>query len=40
MGWSTTVVAPPDGDMGDYMRSLEKIRVMNFDALYPTHGIR
>ena len=38
MGWSTTVVAPPDGDMGDYMRSLEKIRVMNFDALYPTHG--
>ena len=38
MGWSTTVVAPPDGDMGDYMRSLEKIRAMNFDALYPTHG--
>ena len=38
MGWSTTVVAPPDGDMGDYMRSLEKVRVMNFDALYPTHG--
>ena len=37
MGWSTTVVAPPDGDMGDYMRSLEKIRAMNFDALYPTH---
>ena len=25
MGWSTTVVAPPDGDMGDYMRSLEKL---------------
>ena len=38
MGWSTTVVAPPDGDMGDYMRSLEKVRAMNFDALYPTHG--
>ena len=38
MGWSTTVVAPPDGDMGDYMRSLEKIRSMKFDALYPTHG--
>ncbi len=38
MGWSTTVVAPPDGDMGDYMRSLEKIRAMKFDALYPTHG--
>ena len=26
MGWSTTVVAPPDGDMGDYMRSLDKIQ--------------
>ena len=38
MGWSTTVVAPPDGDMGDYMRSLEKIRKKKFDALYPTHG--
>jgi glyoxylase-like metal-dependent hydrolase (beta-lactamase superfamily II) len=38
MGWSTTVVAPPDGDMGDYMRSLDKIRDKNFDALYPTHG--
>jgi glyoxylase-like metal-dependent hydrolase (beta-lactamase superfamily II) len=38
MGWSTTVVAPPDGDMGDYMRSLDKIRDRNFDALYPTHG--
>ena len=24
MGWSTTIVSPPDGDMGDYMRSLER----------------
>ena len=38
MGWSTTVVAPPDGDMGDYMRSLEKIRLMKFDKLLPSHG--
>ena len=38
MGWSTTVVAPPDGDMGDYMRSLEKIRRLQFDRLLPTHG--
>ncbi|WP_273243046.1 MBL fold metallo-hydrolase [Hyphomonas atlantica corrig.] len=38
MGWSTTVVAPPDGDMGDYMRSLDKIRAMEFDTLWPTHG--
>jgi glyoxylase-like metal-dependent hydrolase (beta-lactamase superfamily II) len=38
MGWSTTVVSPPDGDMGDYMDSLEKIRVRGFETLWPTHG--
>ncbi|OUS44751.1 beta-lactamase-like protein [Ostreococcus tauri] len=38
MGWSTTVVAPPDGDMGDYMRSLDKIQSRKFDTLWPTHG--
>jgi glyoxylase-like metal-dependent hydrolase (beta-lactamase superfamily II) len=38
MGWSTTVVAPPDGDMGDYMRSLEKLIARRDDILYPTHG--
>lgn len=38
MGWSTTVVAPPDGDMADYMASLEKVRLMGFETLWPTHG--
>ncbi len=38
MGWSTTVVAPPDGNMSDYMRSLEKVRSMEFETLWPTHG--
>ncbi len=38
MGWSTTVVAPPDGDMGDYMRSLEKLIARRDEILYPTHG--
>lgn len=38
MGWSTTVVAPPDGDMGDYMDSLEKVRRLGFETLWPTHG--
>ena len=38
MGWSTTVVAPPDGDMADYMDSLEKIRTKGFETLWPTHG--
>jgi glyoxylase-like metal-dependent hydrolase (beta-lactamase superfamily II) len=38
MGWSTSVIIPPDGDMGDYMRSLEKL-LQRDDALYlPTHG--
>ena len=27
MGWSTSIVSPPDGDMGDYMRSLDKLIV-------------
>jgi len=38
MGWSTTVVSPPDGDMGDYMQSLETIRQRGFETLWPTHG--
>ncbi|MEM5517931.1 MBL fold metallo-hydrolase [Henriciella sp. AS95] len=38
MGWSTTIVAPPDGDMDDYMRSLDKIEARDFDILWPTHG--
>ena len=38
MGWSTTVVAPPDGDMGAYMRSLEKLIARQDKILYPTHG--
>ena len=38
MGWSTTVITPPDGDMGDYLRSLEVVRAGGFDTLWPTHG--
>ena len=38
MGWSTTVICPPDGDMGDYFRSLETIKARGFDTLWPTHG--
>lgn len=38
MAWSTSVIAPPDGDMGDYMRSLQRLASRD-DALYfPTHG--
>lgn len=38
MGWSTTVISPPDGDMGDYLQSLEKVRDRGFASLWPTHG--
>ncbi|MCW3798241.1 MBL fold metallo-hydrolase [Sphingomonas sp. BN140010] len=39
MGWSTSVVIPPDGDMGDYVRSLEKLRGRTQDRIYyPAHG--
>ena len=38
MGWSTTVIAPPDGSMADYLASLRKLLSRN-DALFrPTHG--
>lgn len=38
MGWSTTVVSPPDGDMRAYMRSLERLRARGEEVFWPTHG--
>lgn len=38
MGWSTSVILPPDGNMNQYIKSLEKISARDFDILYPTHG--
>lgn len=38
MGWSTTIVAPPDGDMAAYMASLERVIARGFSTLWPTHG--
>ena len=38
MGWSTTVIAPPDGDMADYMASLDKLRARGDRVYYPAHG--
>lgn len=38
MAWATTIVAPPDGAMSDYMRSLDKL-LMRQDRLFlPGHG--
>ena len=38
MGWSTSVIAPPDGDMGDYMASLDKLLGRKDRIYYPAHG--
>ena len=38
MGWSTTVVFPPDGDMAAYMASLEVLRQRGDRIYYPAHG--
>ena len=38
MGWSTSVISPPDGDMASYLASLDKL-LRRDDAIYwPTHG--
>jgi glyoxylase-like metal-dependent hydrolase (beta-lactamase superfamily II) len=38
MGWSTTVVAPPDGDMAAYLESLRVVAGRHDDVAVPTHG--
>jgi glyoxylase-like metal-dependent hydrolase (beta-lactamase superfamily II) len=38
MGWSTTVVSPPDGDMAAYLESLRVVARRNDDVAIPTHG--
>lgn len=38
MGWSTSIVSPPDGNMADYMASLEKVGKFGASRYFPTHG--
>jgi glyoxylase-like metal-dependent hydrolase (beta-lactamase superfamily II) len=38
MAWSTTVIAPPDGSMGAYMRSIERLRERDDAIFWPGHG--
>jgi glyoxylase-like metal-dependent hydrolase (beta-lactamase superfamily II) len=38
MAWSTSIVAPPDGSMGDYMASLDKLRARSEAIFWPGHG--
>ncbi len=38
MGWSTSVISPPDGDMADYMASMQKMYERGDRIYYPAHG--
>lgn len=38
MGWSTSVILPPDGDMADYMASLDRLQTRDDRVYYPAHG--
>jgi len=38
MGWSTSIVSPPDGDMGAYMASLARLEERDDTLYYPAHG--
>lgn len=38
MGWATTLISPPDGDLVDYLRSLERLALLAPHVLYPAHG--
>ena len=38
MGWSTTVIVPPDGNMTSYIESLKKVLNYKYKIFYPTHG--
>ncbi|MEM7541564.1 MAG: MBL fold metallo-hydrolase [Pseudomonadota bacterium] len=38
MGWSTTIISPPDGDMAEYMASLDLLLERDDEIYWPTHG--
>ncbi|SOC04404.1 glyoxylase-like metal-dependent hydrolase (beta-lactamase superfamily II) [Rhodobacter sp. JA431] len=38
MGWSSTLISPPDGDLGDYYESLDVLAAENAEMFYPGHG--
>jgi len=38
MGWSTSVIVPPDGNMKVYFDSLQKLLARNDQIYWPTHG--
>jgi hydroxyacylglutathione hydrolase len=38
MGWSTTIIAPPDGNLDHYLASLDRLIALEPSILYPGHG--
>lgn len=38
MGWATSLVSPPDGDLTDFMSSCEKLNARDWRIFYPGHG--
>ena len=38
MGWNTSVIAPPEGSMSDYMAALERLGQRNDELYLPGHG--
>ena len=38
MGWSSSLISPPDGDMTDYMASLRKLALQSWHSFFPGHG--
>ncbi|WP_333684946.1 MBL fold metallo-hydrolase [Pontibaca methylaminivorans] len=38
MGWASSLVSPPDGDLGDFMASCERLRRDDWDCFHPGHG--
>ena len=38
MGWSTSVIAPPGGNLNDFMASLRKLAALDLRVMYPAHG--
>jgi glyoxylase-like metal-dependent hydrolase (beta-lactamase superfamily II) len=38
MGWNTSVIAPPEGSMSDYMAALERLQQRTDEIYYPGHG--
>lgn len=38
MGWASSLVSPPDGDLTDFMASCDKLRAQDWEVFHPGHG--